>query len=103
MHKQLEMAQQPPPRTDHSRRESIAELVNDLELLRVDTNDYGDTKDSMARARDLRIEELKKRNGTLLEVCFYNVHKEVTILRSPASIIQASLPRQQFVNDQDIS
>ena len=80
------MAQRASPRTGLRHRESIADLVNDLELLRVDTNDYGDTKDSMARARDLKIEELKKRNGTLLEVCFSYVHKKDTILKSPASL-----------------
>ena len=96
MRKQLEMAQRASPRT--GRKESIAELVNDLELLRVDTNGYQDTKDCMVRARDLRIEELKKSNGTLLEVCFSYVHKKVTILKSPASIIRASL-RLQFEND----
>ena len=95
------MAQRAPPRTGLSHRESIADLVKDLELLRVDTNGYQDTKDSMVRARDLRIEELKKSNGTLLEVCFIKrsqFHKKVTILKSPASIIRASL-RLQFEND----
>ena len=98
VHKQLEMAQRAPPRTGLSHRESIADLVKDLDLLRVDTNGYQDTKDSMVRARDLRIEELKKSNGTLLEVCFSYVHKKVTILKSRASIIRASL-RLQFEND----
>ena len=75
MHKQLEMARRAPPRTGRSHRENIADLVKDLELLHVDSKDYGETKESMAKARDLRIEELKKRNGTLLEVCFSYVHK----------------------------
>ena len=75
MHKQLEMAQRAPTRTGRSRRESIADLAKDLELLRVDSKDYGETKESMAKARDLRIKELKKSNGTLLEVCFSYVHK----------------------------
>ena len=68
MHKQLEMARRAPPRT--GRKESIADLVKDLELLHVDSKHYGETKESMAKARDLRIEELKKSNGTLLEVCY---------------------------------
>ena len=92
------MAQRAPPRTGRSRKESIADLVKDLELLHVDSKDYGETKESMAKARDLRIEELKKSNGTLLEVCFSYVHKKVTILKRPASIIRASL-RLQFEND----
>ena len=68
------MAQRGPPRS-LTRKETIADLAKDLELLRVDSKDYGDTKDSMAKARDLRIKELKKRNGTLLEVCFSYVLK----------------------------
>ena len=88
MHKQLEMAQRASPRT--GRRESIADLVKDLELLRVDNTSHQDTKDSMVSVRGLRIEELKKSNGTLLEVCFSYVHKKVTILKSPDSIIRAS-------------
>ena len=81
MHKQLEMARRAPPRTGRSHRENIADLVKDLELLRVDADSYQDTKDSMVRARDLRIEELKKSNGTLLEVCFFYVHKTFTSYR----------------------
>ena len=81
MHKQLEMARRAPPRTGRSHRENIADLVKDLELLRVDADSYQDTKDSMVRARDLRIEELKKSNGTLLEVCFSYVHKTFTSYR----------------------
>ena len=64
------MAQQGPPRTGLTHKASIADLVKDLELLRVDTKDYGETMDSMVRALDLRIEQLKTNNGTLLEVCF---------------------------------
>ena len=92
------MARRAPPRTGRSHRENIADLVKDLELLHVDSKDYGETKESMAKARDLRIEELKKSNGTLLEVCFSYVHKKVTILKSPASITRAYL-RLQFEND----
>ena len=75
------MARRAPPRTGRSHRENIADLVKDLELLRVDADSYQDTKDSMVRARDLRIEELKTSNGTLLEVCFFYVHKTFTSYR----------------------
>ena len=68
------MAQQGPPRTGLTHKASITDLVKDLELLRVDTKDYGETMDSMVRALDLRIEELKTNNGTLLEVCFSHDH-----------------------------
>ena len=68
------MAQRGPPRRI-TRKETIADLAKDLELLRVDSKDYGETMDSMAKARDLRIKELKKSNGTLLEVCFSYVLK----------------------------
>ena len=64
------MAQQGPPSTGLTHKKSITDLVNDLKLLRVDTKDYGETMDSMVRALDLRIEEMKTSNGTLLEVCF---------------------------------
>ena len=74
MQKQLKMAQQGPPRTGLTNKASITDLAKDLELLRVDTKDYGETMDSMVRALDLRIEELKKNNGTLLEVCFSYDH-----------------------------
>ena len=84
------MAQRASPRTGLSHRESFVDLVKDLELLRVDNNGHQDTKDSMVRIRDLRIEELEKSNGTLLEVCFSYVHKKVAILKSPDSIIRAS-------------
>ena len=68
------MAQRDPPRS-LTRKETIVDLVNDLQLLRVDSKDYGETMDSMAKARDLRIKELKKKNGTLLEVWFSYVLK----------------------------
>ena len=68
--KQLKMAQRGPPRNGLSHGEKIANLVEDLKLLRMDTKDYGETKENMAKARDLRIKELEKSNGTLLEVCF---------------------------------
>ena len=68
------MAQQGPPRTGLTHKASITDLVKDLELLRVDTKDYGETMDSMVRALDLRIKELKTNNGTLLEVCLSYVH-----------------------------
>ena len=68
------MAQRGPPRSP-TRKETTADLVKDLQLLLVDTKDYGETNEGMAKARDLRIKELKKRNGTLLEVCLSYVHK----------------------------
>ena len=68
------MAQQGPPRTGLTHKASITDLVKDLQLLRVDTKDYGETMDSMVRALELRIEELKTNNGTLLEVCFSYDH-----------------------------
>ena len=74
MQKQLKMAQQGPPRTGLTHKASITDLVKDLELLRVATKDHGGTMDSMVRALDLRIEELKTNNGTLLEVCFSYDH-----------------------------
>ena len=69
------MAQSDPPRTVLTGMETIADLAKDLELLRVDSKDYGETMDSLAKARGLRIEELKNRNGTLQEVCFSYVLK----------------------------
>ena len=68
--KQLKMAQRGPQRNGLSHGENIADLVEDLILLRVDTKDYGETKEDMAKCRDLRIKQLKKSNGTLLEVCY---------------------------------
>ena len=68
------MAQRGPPRS-LTHKESIADLAKDLELLRVDSKDYEETMDSMAKARDLRIKKLKDSNGTLLEVYFSYVHK----------------------------
>lgn len=64
------MAQQGPPSTGLTHKKSITDLLKDLQLLRVDTKDYVETMDSMVRALDLRIEEMKTSNGTLLEVCF---------------------------------
>ena len=68
------MAQRGPPRS-LTRKETIVDLAKDLELLRVHSKDYGETMNSMAKARDLRIKELKKSNGTLLDVCFSYVLK----------------------------
>ena len=68
--KQLKMAQRGPKRNGLSHGENIADLVEDLKLLRVDTKDYGETEEDMAKCRDLRIKQLKKSNGTLLEVCY---------------------------------
>ena len=68
------MAQRGPPRRI-THKETIVDLANDLQLLRVDSKDYGETMDSMAKARDLRIKELKQKNGTLLEVWFSYVLK----------------------------
>ena len=54
----------------HIRRKlSIADLVEDLKLLGVSANGYR-TADELQGARDERIENLKKANGTLDEVCF---------------------------------
>ena len=54
----------------HARRKpSIADLVEDLKLLGVSANGYR-TADELQGARDERIENLKKTNGTLDEVCF---------------------------------
>ena len=69
------MAQRGPPRNGPSRRENIEDLVEDLKLLRVDTKDYAKTQEDMANARDLRIEQLKKSNGTIKEVYFFYVHE----------------------------
>ena len=48
---------------------SIADLVEDLKLLRVSANEYR-TADEVQGARDETIEKLKKENGTLDEVYF---------------------------------
>ena len=75
------MAQRVPPRQPRkgcSRKESMADLLKDLELLRVDTEDYEETKTNLAGARDSRIETLKKTNGTLQKVGFSYVHKTFT-------------------------
>ena len=52
------------------RKESIADIVKDLTLLKVSTDGF-DTASSMKKARDSKIQELKKANGTLNEVCFH--------------------------------
>ena len=54
----------------HGRTESIADIVEDLTLLKVSTNGY-DTASSMKEARESRIQQLKEANGTLNEVCFH--------------------------------
>lgn len=50
------------------RKESIADLVDDLKLLRVSVDGYR-AASGMEMARKERIKELKKANGTLSEVC----------------------------------
>ena len=85
------MALRGQPRIVSAHQESFIDLLKDLELLLVDTKDYGETKESMAKARDLRIKELKKSNGTLLEVCFSYVHKTFTSYRKHFQISQFSL------------
>ena len=52
------------------RKESIADIVKDLTLLKVSTDGF-DTASSMKEARDSKIQELKEANGTLNEVCFH--------------------------------
>ena len=51
------------------KRESIADLVADLKLLREE--DYPETRSNMDKARGQKIEKLRKANGTLDEVCFF--------------------------------
>ena len=53
---------------------NIAELVDDLKLLSVSSVGDGSIS-SMRSAREQRIDELKKANGTLEEVCF-DFHKD---------------------------
>ena len=53
------------------RKESIADLVDDLKLLRVSAKDYTETRSSMEKAREQKIEKLRRANGTLDEVCFF--------------------------------
>ena len=48
---------------------NIAELMEDLKLLRVSS--FGYSISSMKTTREKRIKELKKANGTLEEVCFH--------------------------------
>ncbi|CAH3183268.1 unnamed protein product [Porites lobata] len=101
------MAQQGPPRTGLTHKASITDLVKDLELLRVDTKDYGETMDSMGRALDLRIEELKTNNGTLLEG--YNkivkdlkqTHKQRHALKDCYSKIKKVLSNTQGISLQE--
>lgn len=50
------------------RKESIADLVDDLKLLRVSVDGHR-AASGMEMARKERIKELKKANGTLSEVC----------------------------------
>ena len=50
------------------RKESIADLVDDLKLLRVSVDGHRAVS-GMEMARKERIRELKKANGTLREVC----------------------------------
>ena len=50
-------------------RPNIADLVEDLKLLRVSANEYR-TADEVQDARDEIIEKLKEENGTLDTVCF---------------------------------
>ena len=69
------MAQRVPSRNGPSHRENIEDLVEDLKLLRVDTKDYAKTQENMAKARDLRIKQLKNSNGTMKEVHFFYVHE----------------------------
>ena len=65
------MAQGDYARHGRGRRESIADLVDDLKLLRVSPNGR-ETSESMEKAREQKIKELMRENGTLNEVssCF---------------------------------
>ena len=53
------------------RKETIVDLVNCLNLLRVSAEDYTEEPSSMEKARQQKIEKLRKANGTLDEVCFF--------------------------------
>ena len=65
------MAQKNPTTPGRSRTDSIRDLVDDLELLRVSPTRYDGTDvNSMVQAREERINELQRVNGTLNEVCF---------------------------------
>ena len=63
------MAQEHPtrPECSHS-EENISDLVDDLKVLRVPSTEYGSDLNSMVKAREQRIKELKKANGTLKKV-----------------------------------
>ena len=65
------MAQKNPTTPGRSRIGSIADLVDDLKLLQVSPTGYDGTDvNSMVKAREERINELERVNGTLNEVCF---------------------------------
>ena len=65
------MVQKNPTTPGRSRIGSIADLVDDLKLLQVSPTGYDETDpNDMANAREERIKELKRVNGTLNEVCF---------------------------------
>ena len=53
------------------RKESIVDLGDDLKLLRVSAKDYTETHSSMEKARQQKIDHLRKANGTLHEVLFF--------------------------------
>ena len=63
------MAQEDPTRPERSHsEENISDLVDDLKVLRVPSTKYGSDLNSMVKAREQRIKELKKANGTLKKV-----------------------------------
>ena len=63
------MAQEDPTRPERSHcEENISDLVDDLKVLRVASTKYGSDLNSMVKAREQRIKELKKANGTLKKV-----------------------------------
>ena len=61
------------------RKERIADLVDDLKLLRVSEEDYTETTSSMEKAREQKIKRLRKANGRLSEVCFSQISRSVRI------------------------
>ena len=61
------------------RKESIADLVDDLKFLRVSVDGYREAP-SMEEAREERIKELKKANGNLSEVCLNNVTDDTRLV-----------------------
>jgi len=63
------MAQEDPtrPKLSHS-EENVSDLLDDLKILRVPSTEYGSDLNSMVKAREQRIKELKKANGTLKKV-----------------------------------